>query len=157
MIKVCHSWVKTMLPKFLLLCCFFILSSIFFPSKQNRLKEHTYNFAFSARTKILASSNCCRPPAFQSSNRAFKKEGRKTRVMNKLYTNLLTFYCKCITTIGVIFMYLHWNKKKVSIKKKNLSLFFSHRKLTCCLSSCLESSSGFERYSKTYTATKKNL
>lgn len=42
-------------------------------------------------------------------------------------------------------------------KEKNLSLFFSHRKLTCCLSSCLESSSGFERYSKTYTATKNNF
>lgn len=35
---------------------------------------NTYNLAFSARTKILASSNCFRPPAFQSSNKAWRKK-----------------------------------------------------------------------------------
>ena len=35
---------------------------------------NTNNLAFSARTKILASSNCFRPPAFQSSNKAWRKK-----------------------------------------------------------------------------------
>lgn len=35
---------------------------------------NTYNLAFSARTKILASSNCFKPPAFQSSNKAWRKK-----------------------------------------------------------------------------------
>jgi len=90
----------------------------------------TNNLAFSARANSLSSSNWTTPPICRSSSKTYKQgrkkdQGHDMMTLSKITNRLQT-----------------WTYRERERERE--------RELTCCLSVCLESSSGQHRNSRTW-------